>query len=158
MSSDLWAWRGRILWYLICLLPKVWPDIHVNVNAFSLRTVQNVIMLNVQTQYLQLRVLVERKLSLWGVAEASSSVWNVTTNKLILPLLMDIVQVGNNTVTDWLVFALEHTDLSKIIANNPSGHQFFYEAVFPCLIVEFGYKYICFLYSVVHPQQFSFIF
>lgn len=48
-------------------------------------------------------------------------VWNVTTNKLILLLLMDIVQVGNNAVIDWLVFALEHTDLSKIIVNNPTG-------------------------------------
>lgn len=27
------------------------PNEHVNANAFSLRTVQNVIMLNVQTQY-----------------------------------------------------------------------------------------------------------
>lgn len=50
----------------------------------------------------------------------------ITTNKLILLLLMDIVQVGNNmpTVTDRLVFALEHTDLSKIIVNNPTGSFF----------------------------------
>lgn len=32
-------------------LPQMWPNVHVYVNDFSLGTVQNVIMLNVQTQY-----------------------------------------------------------------------------------------------------------
>lgn len=86
----------------------------------------------------QLRVLVETKLSFWGVAKASLSVWNVTTNKLILLLLMDIVHTGNNTVTDWIVFALEHTDLSKIIVNNPTGSLFQLNLLFLCWIN--GYK------------------
>ena len=71
----------------------------------------------------QLRLLAGAALSLRGAAKVSLSVWNVTTNKLILLMLMDIVQVGNNTIIDWLVFALEHTDLSKIIVNNPTGSQ-----------------------------------
>lgn len=44
---------------------------------------------------------------------------NVTMNKLTF--LMDIVQVGNNdTVFKWLVFALELTDLIKIISSSPA--------------------------------------
>lgn len=75
----------------------------------------------------QIGVLVETKHSLQGVATIWFIVWNVTMNKLILKLQRwTIFQDGIDTVIDWHVFALEHTDLSKIIANISTVQMLFF--------------------------------
>lgn len=103
MSSEIWSL------FIVSV-------IHVHVNVNFLFPLQNVIMLNVQTVFQQ-RVLVE--------TNSPSEVQPRRRYRFeILPWISWLVQVGNNNATDWLVFALEHNDLSKIIVNSPTVSPF----------------------------------